>query len=239
MGLDLKQAMSCLPVLAAVAEARADELERSMRLTHLPPGDNLFVEDDAPSSFDFLVSGWLKLVRYTGGGSATIIDLVLPGGVVCGNCPLANVSFCCTSIAGREGAEIASISKDAMLRWLTTIPSVRERFFETIVQSNKHRCARVAEIGSGSAVQRVAALLLHLAEEIGRRAGARSLVPVLLPRQDIASLCALSPETASRVMSSFERKGWICAHEEGILLLDKTSMRGLLLQPQRRLHTLR
>ena len=72
----------------------------------------------------------------------------------------------------------------------------------------------IAQLSTGPARQRVARLLLHLASPAN---GAD--VCTAPPRDDMASLLGLTPETVSRTTASFKREGWL-REQGGIFTLD-------------------
>lgn len=75
----------------------------------------------------------------------------------------------------------------------------------------------IAHLSTGPARQRVARLLMHLT-----RRQARQLSQVM-PREDMASLLGLTPETVSRTCAAFKREGLL--HERaGILSVDQASL---------------
>ncbi len=75
----------------------------------------------------------------------------------------------------------------------------------------------IAHLSTGPARQRVARLLMHLT-----RRQARQLSQVM-PREDMASLLGLTPETVSRTCAAFKREGLL--HERaGILSVDQARL---------------
>jgi CRP/FNR family transcriptional regulator, cyclic AMP receptor protein len=77
------------------------------------------------------------------------------------------------------------------------------------MQSAKHLpffLRRVESLLLTSQYEKTVALLLHLEEEFGKRAGTRSVITLPLTHQDIASLLGISRERASVQMEALTKK---------------------------------
>lgn len=75
----------------------------------------------------------------------------------------------------------------------------------------------IAQLSTGPARQRVARLLMHLTRRQAHELGQ------VMPREDMASLLGLTPETVSRTCASFKREG-ILSERAGVLSVDQASL---------------
>ena len=75
----------------------------------------------------------------------------------------------------------------------------------------------IAQLSTGPARQRVARLLIHLTRQQAHQ------LSQVMPREDMASLLGLTPETVSRTCAAFKREG-ILHERAGILSVDQASL---------------
>lgn len=77
------------------------------------------------------------------------------------------------------------------------------------------------------AEQRIAFMLGHLLQKTGQSHSNPGLIPINLSRKDLASMAGLSLETASRILSEFERRGIISTGRAWVQIADEAALRGL------------
>jgi len=83
-------------------------------------------------------------------------------------------------------------------------------------------CRRVEELSGGQVEQRIALLLLKLADKSGVvRPGEGIQIPIRLSRQDLADLCATTVETAIRVMSRLDKDGVVRSTRTGFVVISR------------------
>jgi CRP-like cAMP-binding protein len=79
--------------------------------------------------------------------------------------------------------------------------------------------AKVQILSAGGVEARLASLLLDLAERFGDELDDDTVViPLALSRQDLANLVSTTFETTVRVMSRWQKAGWVQTTEDGFVL---------------------
>jgi len=182
-------------------------------------GDTLYSQGDASEAVFTLRSGLVKLVSYLADGSIRIVRIIKAGDVV-GLEALDNkqylhhaiilekASFCRIPVSQIKMLEEHSphLSKQLTARWQRVISDAD---------------VWLSQLSCGFAKQRVAYLLLYLAE--GNEAG-ECYLPT---RQDIGAILAVTTETASRVIAEFKRLGIVKLLSQHKVLLDKKGLLNL------------
>ena len=72
---------------------------------------------------------------------------------------------------------------------------------------------RFRELATERVERRVARALLRLLRQVGRRVEDGVLLDVTLSRQDLAEMTGTTLYTTSRILSQWEKEGWISPHE--------------------------
>lgn len=103
--------------------------------------------------------------------------------------------------------------------------------WNTVLCVSARRSAVLAErlhaASAGTVEQRVAALLIGLADRIGLRDARGTLVPLPLPRIDLAHLAGCREETVVRRMKAWERASLVDTLREGFVIRDVPALRAL------------
>ncbi|KAA0254989.1 MAG: Crp/Fnr family transcriptional regulator [Acidobacteria bacterium] len=175
-------------------------------------GESLFRQGDPPTHFVFLALGFAKLVRSAPGRSA-IVAIAGPGeplGVVAAfesrPYPASAVALSpATTVEVPERPFLSAVDRHPELVRLILRVSAR-RQFET--------ARRIADL-AGPVEERMARVLLCLAERHGRIEGGRTRLLLPLHRQDLAELTGTTVETAIRVMSRWAKEGVVTTEEDG------------------------
>ena len=102
---------------------------------------------------------------------------------------------------------------------------VARRLLELATDSLRRSQDHVLMLGRRAACERVAALLLDLAE----RTGAQSLLDVPMTRQDMADYLGLTIETVSRTLTQFQHDGLIALPSaRKVLLRDRGALEAMV-----------
>ncbi len=187
-------------------------------------GDVLFHEGDRPDDFLFVVLGCVKVVR-AGPGRSAIVAVVGRGdpvGVVAAfesqPYPASAVVLAPTTVLHVPEREfLAAVDKHPELVRQILRVSMR-RQFET--------ARRIAEM-TGPVEDRLARVLLGLAERHGRKEGGAVELALPLHRQDLADLAGTTVETAIRVMSRWAKEGVVATRDDGFTLLRPAELEEL------------
>jgi len=185
----------------------------------LDVGEALYRQGDPSEAIYTLRSGLVKLVSYMADGTFRIIRIIKKGDVV-GLEALDNeryfhravviesASFCRIPVAQVEKLNEHShhLSKQLTARWKRVISDAD---------------IWLSRFSSGFAKQRVAYLLLYLAD-------GNDVAECYLPtREDIGAILGVTTETASRVIADFKRKGVITLISQYAVSVDRERLVGL------------
>jgi len=197
----------------------------------VPGGQVIFVRGDRADVAYLLLRGHVKLVRETDDGAESIITVIQPGDIF-GAAAWGEASYPATA---------AALEDAAVIRWATPdftalVASHPDFALAVIRMLGRHlrvAAARIHELQTAPAEQRLARALRRLADTAGTPTVAGIEIGLLLSRQHVAELAGTTLSTASRVLSAWERQGVLCTHHQrititwpcrlGMLARDKTA----------------
>jgi CRP-like cAMP-binding protein len=184
--------------------------------------DLVFQEGDSPRSAFVLLSGLVKMVKFTRRERPLALEAITPGRLFGALALLDRRPFPASAIALTESQadEIpARVFNDLFERY----PAFARAVHDDIGQHLRH-AQSMRTLAQEPAAQRVAGVLSLLLPRQGDE--------VRIRREDVAELAGCIPETAIRVLSDFKKRGLIQTGWKRISLKNRTGL-GLLLESQR------
>jgi CRP-like cAMP-binding protein len=209
-------ALSRLPMFAVVGRETLSELAHQARLSHFERDAVIFRQGDACERVYVLQAGKVKIVYQEEDGRETILEIIQPGEPF-GGATLFFPSHPATAIV-LEPAQVVSIAGDDYRAFIQRYPPVAMRVIGAL--GARLASLMAANIAAGRRVdQRLARVLLKLADRCGEVHDGGVLIPIPLSRQDLADLSGTTLETAIRVMSRFRSDNLVHTERGGLIIL--------------------
>jgi CRP-like cAMP-binding protein len=167
-------------------------------------GEEVYAPGDPAEHWYRVVSGMARKCAVEADGRRQIVDFLLPGDLF-GLITRHEHRFAVEAVA--DGTEVARYPRGKIERLADFDPRIgrliREAAFEAISRSQ----ARMLILGRMSALEKVGAFLIEMAER--SRAGAPEGIVLSMSRYDIADYLGLAAETVSRTLSDLRQGGAI------------------------------
>jgi CRP/FNR family nitrogen fixation transcriptional regulator len=185
------------------------------------PGETIFDEGRPADRVYQLISGSLRTCRILRDGRRQIEAFHFAGdvfGLECGETYRATAQTL-------GPAQVRAMPRAALESLARERGDVARRLLELTTDSLGRCQDHVLMLGRRSACERVAALLLDLAE----RTGALALLDVPMSRQDMADYLGLTIETVSRTLTQFQHDGLIALPTaRKVLLRDRAALEAMV-----------
>jgi len=208
-----------------------DELREStvyMNMKEYGKGDYLFFEEDAEPGIFILVEGLVKLIKETQDGKTIIVRLVFPGDVFGWiewgkNAPKSTY----TAMAVLD-SKVLYISNRDFINLAIKYPAIAIKMTCDATANLLQTYEILKSIASGRVEERIAKVLLELADRVGTKVDGTVVIRLPLTRQDIAEMTGTTVETAIRVMSRWKKQGIINTERGYIEILNRRELERLL-----------
>ncbi|MCP5151117.1 MAG: Crp/Fnr family transcriptional regulator [Ectothiorhodospiraceae bacterium] len=167
--------------------------------------------------------GAVKLLRQHDGRPEKVLELLGPNAVFGETALLCGRGYPYRAIA-LEDSHLLAIEAAPLLALIQERPMLAWRLIAHLAEAYESALDTIEIVGTFSAEQRVAAYLLTQRARVGEATwfqGPRS-------RRDLASLLCITPETLSRTISEFRRKGWVETEGRRIGVLEPEALDALL-----------
>ncbi len=224
----LPQDRQTLIVLPQIRNGSVNKLDETL-LTRLPPfsllerpqirtildqatprrydeGSTVFGEGMAADRFYLLLDGTIRVVRTTPTGEQ-IIALHIGPGQLFGIAPaLARDTYPATAVAA---AECVTLSWPVRLwgDFVASYPGFATESYRTLGARLGEMQNRITELATQQVEQRVAACLLRMVNQSGRKVATGIEISFPITRQNISEMTGTTLHTVSRLLSAWEREG--------------------------------
>jgi CRP/FNR family transcriptional regulator, cyclic AMP receptor protein len=202
-----------------------DELRRHGRPVTLAPGETAFMQG-APHEGIFLIESGSVRSYYTGpSGREITLAYWTPGHFVGGPEIFRGGLHIWSGVAAEE-CRLLYLSAAVMRRLVEKMPALAICLIEGLVAKSKCYSALVQMLGTRSAVERLAQLLVILGEVYGRREANRLVVERKVTHDQLAHIVGVTRQWVTITLDRFQKKGIISvgrqtlAIERPDLLLD-------------------
>lgn len=223
MRLDI---LSQVPFFKPLKQDKVAAINRLFRERGYLPGETIYFAGDPAEHLFVLADGKVKLLRHNWTGKDVLLDLLTPGEFFGSLSSLGDDAYaetaqaqtpvCALTIQAEDFRSILDRHPAAALAVLDLVSERLRAAHETIRQLSAH-----------SVEQRIAQTLLKLGEKLGEQQEIGLLIQVPLSRDDLAQMTGTTPETASRVMSRFQKEGLIESGREWVAITDWEALTAL------------
>lgn len=220
----LLEAFARAPVLSAMSPEERAELARSARVVELKANDVLWREGARAEALGLVLLGRVAVERTR--RRAVIVDVVGAGDVV------GEVAFTLGAryqfdVRCLRKARVALIFASRLRQMLASRPRAAVSLAMVLAEEVLKLTRRMESLSAGSVTQRLARVLVALAERFGEPFPGGVLMPVRLRREDLAALGATTLESASRQISAWNEAGLVVNQPAGLLIRDLAALRAL------------
>jgi len=188
-----------------------EDLKRINSLFHeygYAPGETICFAGDPGERLFVVADGRVRLMRHSLSGKNVLLDLLTPGEFF-GSLSTAGDEVYPDTAEAQTQTCVLSIRTGEFRRILKEHPQVTLKVLDITAARLSAAHERVRQLSALPVEGRIANLLLLLARKFGERSDVGLLIQVPLARDDLAAMAGTTTETASRVMSQFQREGWV------------------------------
>jgi CRP/FNR family cyclic AMP-dependent transcriptional regulator len=184
------------------------------------------MEGDPATHVFILRAGWVKILSATKDGREIVLALRGDGDIV-GETAGETTGRRNATIQAIDAVQALIVGYDKFGSFLESNPGASRAYRRVVTRkfNDADAILRIRAVTTGA--QRLAALLLDLADRHGHGAeGARHLV-MPLTQDELASLAGTSRATVTRAFSNWRKRGWVLTGPHHITILDQAGLRKL------------
>ncbi|MFI9261621.1 Crp/Fnr family transcriptional regulator [Streptomyces sioyaensis] len=213
-----------VPYLARLSEA--DRVALTTAGTELRyPARTVVLTKGEPSSHVLLVrEGWLKVTDDSRNGYESLLALRGPGDVI-GESAALHGTPRSASVTTLEPVKAVVIAADRFTAFLDARPEAARRLMAVLTDRMRAGDRKRLELAACSVRERLARLLLELAENHGERVPEGVRIRVPLTQQEIAGAVGSSRESVTRLLRNLRERGCVTTHRQALVVVRPEVLR--------------
>lgn len=217
------------PFFSNLPESDLSAVNRLFYERSFEAGEVIYFSEEPAERLLIIAEGRVKLLRHTAAGKDVLLELLVPGEFFGSLSDQEDAIYPDTAQAQTAVCALA-ISSEDFRKVLKTHPSVTIRVLDAISDRLQSAHETIRLLSGQSAEKKIAFMLLKLAKKLGQPQPVGLLIQTPLTRDDLAEMTATTPETASRVISQFQKEGWIATGRQWVAIQNEAALKSLLEQ---------
>lgn len=217
-------ALDRVPLLAHLDAERRRTVREAGRTERVDQGAVLFHEGSPATAMFVVLSGRLKLVRYTARGREMLLHLVGPGQSFAEAAVFGDATYPATAEAVQD-SEVWRLSRRVLLDLVRKDPELGLALAASVSRWTRTLASQLELLTQRRVEERLAIYLLS-------RTGGRDLrpgdvIPLAEPRHLIAAQCGTAPEVLSRTFRRLEDGGVLTGRPDEVVIEDPGRLQAL------------
>jgi CRP/FNR family transcriptional regulator, anaerobic regulatory protein len=184
-------------------------------------------EHDLHESVPIICHGWAASVVMLSDGRRQILSFLLPGDMVSTALLFEAKTDC--QVEAITDVRYRMYDRDALKEALIKYPDVFAQISKAWIEEKQRADQLIVDLGRRTAEERIARLILNLAERLAQRGLTRkneqTEMEFPLRQHHIADATGLTPVHVSKVLSEFRRNGLVKISDRSLTILDPTGFR--------------
>jgi CRP/FNR family transcriptional regulator len=225
--MDRLQTLKKTLFFSSLADPSLKEISRLFTEEKYERADYIFFEGDIPEWLYLVMEGRVKLLKHTDTGKDIILQIFTPGDMF-GEVALFDRKPYASSAQAMEPSTILKLSRKEFFLFFGRHPFIATEMIAELGRQLREAQATIKSLAVDRVEQRIAHLLLKLADKVGVPEKGGVMINLPLTRQDLADMAGTTVETAIRVMSRFTKSKIIKPANGKIFLLHPQALQRIL-----------
>lgn len=216
-----------IPLLDILGEQDRRKFLEELTEAHYGRGQYIFRQGDPADYFHIVTSGSVKCVKSSPEGKECTLKVLMPGDLFCCEAAVFDGSPHPGTAQPMGNVSVLRLSKKAYFDMLRSNP-------DAAIEVIKYLGSRLNEVQEQAKVlaldradQRLASLLVNLAERTGMKESQGFRLGVRLTRQDMANMVGVTTETAIRIMARFKKLRLVSGTAARLVVRDLSRLKQL------------
>jgi CRP-like cAMP-binding protein len=215
----LMDEMGKIPLFQGVAQGDLERLAGMAHRKQLQAGEFFFLQDDPAECMYVLLEGRVKLSQVGPEGDQVLIRVITPVSLFALVAITTASSYLVTAQAA-ENSLALYWTRHELMDFVLRTPQMAHNAMRIMAERLQEIQERFRQVTSERVERRLVYTLFRLAAQAGKQVDEGVLIDLTLTRQDLAEMSGTTLYTASRMLSSWEKQGWVIASRERVIICN-------------------
>ncbi len=211
-----------LPGFRTLSAADREAIARATRERRLATGEVIFRERQPADSLWAVKEGLVRIVKSGPDGREIVLEIFSPGELFGAVVALENRPYPVSAVAA-EASVVWQLPAALARELCQKHPTLRSAILEQVAGRLRHAHERLRSVALERVEQRLARMLLALADKIGHERNGITVLSVT--RQELADMIGTTVETTIRITSKWQQAGVVSSSRHQIGLTDLAAIR--------------
>ncbi len=221
---NMVQVVRTVPLFSSLTPSDWEGVAELLNGHCYPKDAYICFEGDPPEALYVVWMGQVKLLRHSEQGRDVVLDVIGPGHMF-GEMACLDGTPYDTTAQCLEDTAVVSIARRDFYDLIQRYPSLSMAVISELSRRLRSATDLVRSLAVDRVEQRIARVLLKLANATGRPTPEGLTIDIPLTRQDVADMTGTTVESAIRVMSKLRRQGLITTHRGRVVLTNVAELR--------------
>lgn len=221
---NMVQVVRTVPLFSSLTPSDWEAVAELLNGHCYPKDAYICFEGDPPEALYVVWMGQVKLLRHSEQGRDVVLDVIGPGHMF-GEMACLDGTPYDTTAQCLEDTAVVSIARRDFYDLIQRYPSLSMAVISELSRRLRSATDLVRSLAVDRVEQRIARVLLKLANATGRPTPEGLTIDIPLTRQDVADMTGTTVESAIRVMSKLRRQGLITTHRGRVVLTNVAELR--------------
>jgi len=215
-----------LPFFNNLSHKAINDINTIFNDYHYSAGETIYFSGDKSTQLCVVAEGSIKLVKHSFEGQDVLID-ILKQGEFFGTLETFGESVYQETAEAQTNCCILKINSEQFRKILQNYSLTALNVIDIISERLKLAHEKIKQLSVQTVEQRIAFTLYNLANKVGKQKKEGLLIPLPLSRSDLAGMTGTTAETASRIMSHFQKQGIIKTGRQWVSITDYEKLKYL------------
>lgn len=215
-----------VPLFAGLDDEHLMRINSRCRSRGFAAGAPVYAEGDPATRLYVVATGAVKITSLAADGRESMIDLLAPGDFF-GALPALGRDRYAASATTLTPACLLGLDAREFDAILHEIPQVAVATLRGMGRWLERSHQAIHLLAGAPLEQRLAGTLLALADKVGKPWNGATLLDVPLAREELASMAGAATESVSRLLSQWQRAGWLQTGRRWVAIRDANSLQKL------------
>jgi len=221
---DPEKLVARIPLFATLEPDERRPLANLIRVRRYAARQVVVWEGEAGGTLFLTLSGYFKAITSGSDGKEMLLSIMGPGEVF-GELSVLDGQPRSASVVTLESGELASIDRPALFELMASSPRVAIGLIEVLAQRVRTLTKRYETISTLDVPQRLAQVLVSLAQKHGLQEGPRVRIPVRLSQQDLGSMVGATRESVNKQLRKWTESGVLHRETGCVVISDFPALR--------------